>query len=65
MARSNVRRSSDWLRLTRPLTLEAPVRPDLLPQVTNPGSQDLLWGTLLAMIVGGLFGVAVVLGLAA
>lgn len=65
MARPEARQPHDWLRPTRPLTIEAPARPDLLPQITNPGEQDLFWGTVLAMLVGALFGLAIVLGLAA
>lgn len=63
MARSNVRPSSDWLRPTRPLIRGA--RPDFCPNITNPDQRDLFWGTVLSMVVGGLLGLAVVLGLAA
>lgn len=63
MARPTVQQSPDWLRPTRRLVRDA--RPDLCPNVTNPEQRELLWNTLLAMAVGGLFGLAIVLGLPA
>lgn len=64
MARSNVRRSSDWLRPTRPLIRQAEARPDLMPHVTTMSDRDNLWATISGVVLGSILGLSIVLAIA-